>query len=110
MKASLFEVEKKWKDTAKLRMAFETDKKRLEAETQQEMKENYENKMKIDKGEQFEKLKTARHELELKLVTDFKNEKTEEQARIVDSRAKEKVAFESMNELQTFINEAKRYK
>ena len=73
------------------------------------MEENYAYKMALDKGEAFGNLNTNRHERDLKLIEDLRDEKQNEKTKLIESRKKTDQEYMAMGELQGLINEAKNY-
>jgi hypothetical protein len=88
MKKSLYDTEKKFKDTQKAKAGLESDLRGLENEGSREMQENYSMKMKMDKTEHFGKLHEDRGTKEMQLMTNYKNEKEEEMKGLDDNRQK----------------------
>lgn len=53
MKQKLYELERKFKDTSRLKMTIEQDCRNLTNQLGSEMKENYASTMTLDKNEKF---------------------------------------------------------
>ena len=110
MKKVLFETEKKFKDTQKVKLQIEADCRNYENQNMKEMEENYSYKMALDKSDAFGSLGTHRHDRDLRLITDFRNEKDDEKKKLVESRNKTHQEYMAMGELQGLINEGEKYK
>lgn len=110
MKKVLFETEKKFKDTQKVKMQIEADCRNYEGQNMKEMEENYSYKMALDKSEAFGSLGTHRHERDLNLITNFRNEKADEKKKLLENRNKTHQEYMAMGELQGLINEGEKYK
>jgi len=75
-----------------------------------EMGENYANTMNLDKGTHFGKLNTERHERDLKLAMELKQQMENEMEALTNNKDKNNAAFMAMTDLQTMISEAQRYR
>ena len=75
MKKSIYETEKRGKDTQKVKLSLEAECRTYEGTNQKEAAENYENTMILDKGETFGLFNKLRFERDLKQITDFRAKK-----------------------------------
>ena len=71
MKKLLYDMEKNYKDTYKAKNNLESDLRNLDNSSRQEGELNYQNKMTLDKNDQFGTLGLNRHERDSKLAKDF---------------------------------------
>ena len=110
MKKKLYDLEKRWKDTQKLKMQLESEARNLENDNQKEMQENYHQKMALDKGEVFGVLNNSRFERDLKLNNDYKTEMTDQLKALADHRARLQTEFNGMADLQVLINDGEKFK
>lgn len=72
--------------------------------------ENYENTMKLEKGEKFGKLGEDRHVRDLKHITDLRNKISDTLNTTKTERTKVETEYQAMGELQKLIKEAQNYR
>lgn len=77
IKKTLFDSEKKYKDTQKAKNMIEAECRDLFSQQDKESQDNYRNKMTLDKGNQFGDLNSARYTRDSKLAQDFLKENTD---------------------------------
>lgn len=109
MKKSIYETEKRGKDTQKIKLSLEAECRTYEGTNQKEAAENYENTMILDKGAIFGEYNTGRFERDYKHITDFRATKQAELDKLVRAREKTHQEYMNMAELQSLINEANKY-
>lgn len=66
--------------------------------------------MTLDKGKVIEETNQGRYERDLKLITEYKQKKLDELAKIKANRGDADAKFMGMGDLQALINEANKYK
>ena len=94
-----------------MRMELDSDCRKLQDELNRESEQNYQNKMTLDKDKQITvELSLHRFDRDFKLMTEFKEFKVKELADTKTERAAVDAEFKGMGELQTFINDAIKYR